>query len=77
MSYWQGLFSKERECVRIFRKRAHKKGKKGQNIWKFWEKCTKFEYILKKGSLMRAALACMKQLEYAMIDTKKNMFNII
>ena len=26
---------------------------------------------------MRAALACMKQLEYAMIDTKKNMFNII
>ena len=53
------------------KKTKKKKGKKGQNIWKFWKKCTKFEYILKKGSLMRATLACMKQLEYAMIDTKK------
>ena len=26
-----------------------KKGKKGQNIWKFGQKCTKFENILKEG----------------------------
>ena len=26
-----------------------RKGKLGQNIWKFGQTCTKFEYILKKG----------------------------
>ena len=26
-----------------------KKGKKEQNIWKFGQKCTKFDNILKKG----------------------------
>ena len=44
----------------------HEKGKKGQNIWKFGQKCTRFENILKKGSLMRATIACMKQLEYTL-----------
>ena len=29
----------------ILRKRAKKGGKKGQNTWKFWQKCTKFEDI--------------------------------
>ena len=43
-----------------------KKGKKGQEIWKFGQKCTKLENILKKGSLMRATIAHMKQLEYAL-----------
>ena len=47
-----------------------KKGKKGQNIWKFGQKCTKFENILKKGSLMRATIVCMKQVEYALILEK-------
>ena len=41
-----------------------KKGKKWQNIWKFRQKCTKFENILEKGSLMRTTIACMKQLKY-------------
>ena len=45
-------------------------GEKGQNIWKFGQKCAKFENILKKGSLMRATMACMKQLEYALIYQK-------
>ena len=40
-----------------------KKGKKEQNTWKFGQKCTKFENILKKGSLKHATIACMKQLE--------------
>ena len=44
----------------------HKKGKKGQNIWKFGQKCTKFENILEKGSLMHLTTARMKQLEYAL-----------
>ena len=43
-----------------------KKGKKGQNILKFWQKCTKLQNILKKGSLMRATIAHMKQLELAL-----------
>ena len=42
------------------------KGKKGQNIWKFGQKCTKFENILKKGSLMCATIAHMNQLEYVL-----------
>ena len=46
--------------------RVQKKGKKGENIWKFGQKCIKFENILKKGSLMRATIASMKQLEYAL-----------
>ena len=32
----------------------HKKCKKGQNIQKIGQKCTKFEIILKKDSLMHA-----------------------
>ena len=42
-----------------------KKGEKGQNIRKFVQKYTKFENILKKGSLMHVFIICMKQLEYA------------
>ena len=44
-----------------------KKGKKGQNIWKCGQKCKKFENIFKKGSLMRATIAYMEQLEYALM----------
>ena len=39
-------------CLRFFRKRA-RKDKKGQNILKFGQICTKFENNLKKGSLIR------------------------
>ena len=49
-----------------------KKGKKEQNIWKFGQKCTKFENILKKGSLRHATVACMKQLEYAQKSKASN-----
>ena len=44
-----------------------KKDKKRQNIWKFWQKCTNFENILKNGSLVSAIVARMKQLEYALL----------
>ena len=50
----------------IFQKKGKKKGKKGQNIWKFGQNCTQFENILKKASLMRATITCIKQLEYAL-----------
>ena len=43
-----------------------KKGKKGQNILKFVQKCVKFEFFLKKGNLMCATIAQMKQLEYTL-----------
>ena len=40
-----------------------KKDKKGQNIWKFGRKCTKFENILKKGKWLHAISAWKKLLE--------------
>ena len=51
------------------RKKGHKWdfSEKGQNIVKLGQKCTKFENILKKGSLIRANVACMKQPEYALV----------
>ena len=49
-----------------FQKKVQKKTKNGQNNWKFGQKCTKFENILTKGSLMCATAACMEQLEYAL-----------
>ena len=36
-------------------------------IWKSWQKYTKFENILKKGSPICATIACMKQPEYALL----------
>ena len=51
----EGLFQKAHACDF---------SEKGQN--KILGKCTKFENILKKDSLMRATIACMKQLEYAL-----------
>ena len=52
------------------KKKAKKKGKKVQNIWKFGQKCTKFENILKKGSWLRAIITCNKLLEKALIMDK-------
>ena len=37
-----------------------KKGKKGQNIWKFGQKCTKFENILEKGKWLCAIIALIE-----------------
>ena len=66
--YWplSGLTLESKGMREIFQKKGKKKkGNKGQNIQKFWQKRTKFENIL-KGSLMRATIARMKQLEYAL-----------
>ena len=43
-----------------------KKGKKGQNIWKFAQKRTKFEHILKKGWWLCVIIAPNKLLEKAL-----------
>ena len=40
-----------------------KKGKKRQNIWKYGQKCTKFENILKKGRWLHVIIASYKVLE--------------
>ena len=45
---------------------SEKGGKKGQNIWKFGQKCIKFENIFRKGSLMPGTIACMKQQDYTL-----------
>ena len=50
-----------------FSEKGLKKDKKGKNVGKFGQKCTKFENVLKKGSLMRAPIALMKKLEYALV----------
>ena len=44
-------------------KKMSKKGKKGQNIWKFGQKYTKFENILKKGRRLHVILTYNKLLE--------------
>ena len=43
--------------MQFFIKRA-KNIKKGQNIWAFGQKCTKFETVLKKSSWLHAITAC-------------------
>ena len=43
-----------------------KKGKKGQNIWKFGQKCTKLENTLKKGRWLRVIITHNKLLEKAL-----------
>ena len=54
----------------IFQKKVKnmlKNVKKGQNIWKFGQRCTKFENILKKGKWLRAIIARNKLLEKALV----------
>ena len=63
MGHFAGLILQSKGMLAIF----EKKGKKGQNIWKFGQKCTKFENILKKGSPMHATITHIKELEYALI----------
>ena len=38
--------------------------KKGKKVWKFGQKCTKFENIVKKSSVVCATFTHVKQLEY-------------
>ena len=50
---WEGvhpgpLLESKGICA-IFQKKCQKKGKQGQNNWKFGQKCKRFENILKKG----------------------------
>ena len=54
-----------------------KKGKERIKYLKLWAKCIKFENILKKGSLMRANIACMKQLEHALDCFRRQGFTKI
>ena len=61
--YWDAgpILEDKGMCV-IFQR----KGKKGQNILKFEQKCTKFENILKKGRWLHVIIACNKLLEKAL-----------
>ena len=55
--------------MRFFRKRA----KKLQNIGKFGQKCTKFENILKKGSLMHATISKQASKQVSICNRNKTM----
>ena len=57
----------------IFQKKSKKMFKKEQNIWKFGQKCTKFENILKKGKWLRAIITRNKLLEKALGDLCKQI----
>ena len=47
---------------------SQKKGKIGQNVWKFGQKYAKFENILKEnGRWLRAIIACNKLLEETLL----------
>ena len=63
-----------RAIFQINDKKMFKKGKKGQNIWKFGHKCTKFENILKKGRWLRAIIARNKLLEKGLVVTSIKHF---
>ena len=54
--------------MQFFRIRAKKieKGKRGQNVWKFGQKFTKCENILKKGRCLHAIITFNKLLEKAL-----------
>ena len=53
----------------IFQKRSKKRAERAKYL-KFGQKCIKSENISKRGSLMRATIACMRQLEYAAVEEK-------
>ena len=64
-------------CMRLFTEKAKKgkKYKKEQNVWKFGQKCKKFENVLKKSSWLHAIIAHNKLLEKALfIITWKMQF---
>ena len=60
-----GLILESKGMRAIFQKKSKnvKKGKKGQNIWKFGQKFGKFKNILKKSRWLRAIIARNKLLE--------------
>ena len=53
----------------IFQKKRQKNVKKEQNIWKFGQKCTRFENTLKKGRWLRATIARNNLLEKALLPS--------
>ena len=61
--YTQGLFWKVRGRGCDFSEKGQRDVEKGKNIWKFGQKCTKFQNILKKGRWMCVIIACNKLLE--------------
>ena len=56
-------FFKKKGQKRAKKKKMLKKSKKGKNMWKFGQKCTKFEHILKKGRWLCEIIALNKLLE--------------
>ena len=58
-----GLILKSKGMGAIFQKKSTEMLNKGQNIWEFEQKCTKFEYILKKGRRLRPTIERNKLLE--------------
>ena len=59
----KGAYSRKNRHAYEFSEKKQKMAK----YLKIWANCAKSEDILKKGSVMRATIAHMKQLEYALI----------
>ena len=66
--HWnQGYSGPKCKGMHVIFQKNDKKGKKRAKCLKIRQKFTKFKNILKKGSLMCATVACIKQLEYALV----------
>ena len=59
----------ESKSIHVIFQKRQKNVKKGQYIWKFGQKCTRFEIILKKGRRFRATIACSKLLEKTLLPS--------
>ena len=58
----RAIFQKKCKKKKKKKKKKDKKIKKGQNIWKFGQECTKGENILKKSRWLRTIIARNKLL---------------
>ena len=62
-----GLILESKDMRATFQKKGKKKDKKGQNIRKFGQKCTKLLNTLKKGRSLNAIIPRSKLLEKALL----------
>ena len=76
--HWnQGYSGPKCKGMHVIFQKNDKKGKKRAKCLKIRQKCTKFKNILKKGSLMCATIACIKQLDYALVLHLRYIIEIV
>ena len=62
----------------IFQKKGKENGKKEQNIWKFGQKCTKFENFLKNTRIYHGRLFTKSdKISLTMVRTTMTLFKLM